>query len=149
MIWNNFPCYWPFASGIPHNISTGLLYRAWEFWLILLSPNYWINRGMVDDWRCHNCSAHQICMRFGLAFLWLYPLRGGTSIRPMFYRKISWSLEAARLVFRLFNRSGIWKAHRQQRCRDACQVTERYIHNNFQSPGFNTSRHLAVKRLIA
>ena len=33
-----------------------------------------------------------------------------------------------------------WQAPRQQRCRDACQISERYDHYNIQSRGFKTSR---------
>ena len=33
-----------------------------------------------------------------------------------------------------------WQASRQQRCRDACQISERYDHYNIQSRGFKTSR---------
>ena len=44
------------------------------------------------------------------------------------------------------NHSDIWQAPRQQRCRDACQISERYDHYNIQSPGFETSRDLAVRR---
>ena len=47
------------------------------------------------------------------------------------------------------NRSQIWQAPRQQRCRDACQISERYDHYNIQSRGFETSRDLAVRRLTA
>ena len=47
------------------------------------------------------------------------------------------------------NRSEIWKAPRQQRCRGACQLTERCDNCNTQSRGFETSRDLAVRRLTA
>ena len=48
-----------------------------------------------------------------------------------------------------FNCSEIWQAPRQQRCRDACQISERNDHYNTQSRGFETSRDLSVRRLIA
>ena len=35
----------------------------------------------------------------------------------------------------LSNRSEIWLAPRQQRCRDTCQISERYDHYNIQSRG--------------
>ena len=63
------------------------------------------------------------------------------------YRKISWCLEAPRFGFILSNRSDIWP--RQQCCRDACQIWERYDHYNIQSLGFKTSWHLVVRRLTA
>ena len=48
-----------------------------------------------------------------------------------------------------FNCSEIWQAPRQQRCRDACQISELNDHYNTQSRGFETSRDLSVRRLIA
>ena len=45
--------------------------------------------------------------------------------------------------------SEIWLAPRQHRCRDACQILERYDHYNNQSRGFETSRDLAIRRLTA
>ena len=45
------------------------------------------------------------------------------------------------------NHSWIWQAPRQQRCRDSCQILERYDHYNIQSRGFETLRDLAVRRL--
>ena len=36
----------------------------------------------------------------------------------------------------------IWLAPPQQRCRDACKISERYNHNNTQSCGFETPRDL-------
>ena len=47
------------------------------------------------------------------------------------------------------NRSDNWQAPRQQRCRDACQISERYNHYNTQSRGFETSLNLAIRRLTA
>ena len=44
------------------------------------------------------------------------------------------------------NRSEIWQAPRHQRCRDTCQISERYDHDNIQSCGFKTSRDLTVRR---
>ena len=38
---------------------------------------------------------------------------------------------------------------RQQCCRDACQISERYYNCNIQSRGYETSRDLAVRRLTA
>ena len=43
------------------------------------------------------------------------------------------------------SRSGIWQAPRQQRCRDACQISERFDHYDIKSRGFETSRDLAVR----
>ena len=44
------------------------------------------------------------------------------------------------------NRFEISQAPRQQRCRDTCQISERYDHYNTQSRGFEPSRDLAVRR---
>ena len=52
------------------------------------------------------------------------------------------SLEAASVGLRIF------PITQQQRCRDACQISERYAHYNIQSCGFDTSRDLAVRRRI-
>ena len=46
------------------------------------------------------------------------------------------------------NRSEIWQAPRQQCCRDAFQISERYDHYNTKSRGFETSRDLAVSHLV-
>ena len=46
------------------------------------------------------------------------------------------------------NRSEIWQASRQQGCRDACQISERYNQYNNQSRGFETSA-FPVRRLTA
>ena len=43
------------------------------------------------------------------------------------------------------NRSAIRRAHRQQSCRYACQISEQYDHYNIQSRGSETSWELAVK----
>ena len=47
------------------------------------------------------------------------------------------------------NRSEIWIAHRQQCCRDACQMSGGCDDYNIQSRGFEASRDLAVRRLTA
>ena len=44
------------------------------------------------------------------------------------------------------NRLDIWQAPREQFCRDACHISERYDQYNTQSRGFETSRDLAVRR---
>ena len=72
----------------------------------------------------------------------LYSLSGKTS-----YRKISWSLEAAKFGFDFSDRSEIWQAPSQQGCRG--QITERYDHYNIQSRSFETSKHLGVRCLTA
>ena len=53
------------------------------------------------------------------------------------------------LDFECFNSSEIWQAHRQQCCRCACQILERYDNCNMKSRGFETSRDLTIKRLVA
>ena len=57
----------------------------------------------------------------------------------MSYRSNSWSPEAARFKS-IYNHSEIWEAPRQERCRDVCQISERYDHHNIQFDGFETSR---------
>ena len=47
------------------------------------------------------------------------------------------------------NHSESWQAHRQQCCRDAGQISERYDQYNIQSRGFEISRALAVRRLAS
>ena len=44
------------------------------------------------------------------------------------------------------NRSKIRQAP-QQRCREACQISEQYNHYNYHSRGFDTSPDLAVRHL--
>ena len=62
------------------------------------------------------------------------------------YRKISKPRDSG-LDF--FNRSEMWQAPRQQRCRDACQISLRYKPYYTQYRGFEKSRDLAVRRLTA
>ena len=51
-------------------------------------------------------------------------------------------------LYSLFSsRSEIWQASRQQRCRDACQISEWYNPYYTQSRGLETSQDLAVRRL--
>ena len=69
---------------------------------------------------------------------YLYSLSGGES-----YRKIFWSLETARFGFRLFQSLNCLKATWQQRCRDACQISERHRHYNIRFRGFETSGDLS------
>ena len=63
----------------------------------------------------------------------LYSLSTQTSCR-----KISWSREIQ--VYAFSKRSEILQAPRQQRCRDACQISERYDYHNIQFRGFETWR---------
>ena len=44
----------------------------------------------------------------------------------------------------LSNRSNVWQDHKQQRRRDACQISERYDYCNIQSRGFATSRNFVL-----
>ena len=74
-------------------------------------------------------------------YLGLCSLSGRSS-----YRKISRSLEATIVWFRLFQSLWNLQEPRQQRCRDACQISERYEHYTIQSRGFETSRDLTVRR---
>ena len=72
--------------------------------------------------------------------LGLYSLCRWTS-----YRKISWSLEAARFGFRLFQ--SLWNLTAAlPRC---LSNSEQYYHCNIQSRGFEISQDLTVRRLAA
>ena len=75
----------------------------------------------------------------------LYSLSGRTS-----YRKISWSLEAARLVVgisaSLRNLTGASAA--QQCCRCACQISKRSDNLRYKSRGLETLWDLIIRRLI-
>ena len=52
------------------------------------------------------------------------------------------------LYLYLSDGSEIWQAQRQQCCRYACQISKQCDNLNCQSPGFEDSRDLAIKRLI-
>ena len=109
--------------------------HAWSLlslYLVLLCADY-----------CKVAGRHHVC-GLEITIHGICSLNGRTS-----YRRISRSLEAVRLGLVFFNRSEIWQAHRQQRCRDACQISERYNHYNTQSRSFDTLRDLPVKRLTA
>ena len=73
--------------------------------------------------------------------LGLYSLCGLTS-----FRKTPWGLEAAIFGFRIFQSLG--NSHRQRRCRDACQISERYDHYNIQSRCLETWRDLMERRSV-
>ena len=62
-------------------------------------------------------------------------------------RLTAWSCEVLKLQDSGLDfscRLEIFKAPRQQCCRNSCQVLERYDHYNIQSRGFEASRDLAV-----
>ena len=63
----------------------------------------------------------------------------------MFYCKISWCLEAVRLVVKLLHRFEIWQVHRQQGCRCASQISERSDNSKYKSHGFETLQNLTMK----
>ena len=50
--------------------------------------------------------------------------------------------------FKLSYRFEIWQAHRQQRCRSACQISERSDNSKYKSRGFETLRDLTERRLF-
>ena len=52
------------------------------------------------------------------------------------------------LYLELSDRSEIWQALRQQCCRCACQISQRYDKLKYQSRGFETSRDLTKRRLF-
>ena len=92
-----------------------------------------------------------ILAHFGLVMLYgvslVNSVPGYDSGLLFIYRKISRSLEATRFGFKLFNRSEIWQAPRQHRCRDACQISKRHDPDNTQPRGFETSRDFVVRHL--
>ena len=49
----------------------------------------------------------------------------------------------------LSNQAEIWEALQQHRCRDACQISERYNQYDTQSRGFETSRYFVARCLTA
>ena len=64
-----------------------------------------------------------------------YPLLNGKTS----YHQIS-RLKSRYMSSEISYRSDIWQAPRQQCCRGACQISERYDHFNTQSRSFETSR---------
>ena len=52
------------------------------------------------------------------------------------------------LYSKLFDRSEIWQARRQHRCRSACQISKRRDDLNCQSHGFETLWDLTIRHLI-
>ena len=52
------------------------------------------------------------------------------------------------LYLKLFDRSEIWQAPRQQCCRCACQISKRCDNLNYQSRSFETSRDPTIRRHI-
>ena len=52
------------------------------------------------------------------------------------------------LYLELSDRSEIWQALRQQCCRCACQISERYDNSKYKSRGFETLRDLTERRLF-
>ena len=50
--------------------------------------------------------------------------------------------------FKLLYRFEIWQAHRQHRCRSACQISERSDNSKYKSRGFETLRDLTERRLF-
>ena len=139
--WKHFPRNWPFVRGIhwstvnsPHK---GQWRGALMFSLICIWRNDWVNNREAGDLRRYRAHYGVILMckitnKFIFSYknvrflpywiyrlvIWLskhlgfYSVSGKTS-----YRKISWSIEAARFRFRLFHPSEIWLAFRQQCCR--------------------------------
>ena len=50
--------------------------------------------------------------------------------------------------FKLPYRFEIWQAHRQQRCRSVCQISQRSDNSKYKSRGFETLRDLTERRLF-
>ena len=68
---------------------------------------------------------------------------------PLFLPQALVKIEARDSDLDFSNHSEIWQASRQQRCRDASQISELYDRYNIQTHGFETSRDLDVRRLAA
>ena len=79
---------------------------------------------------CPNCNENYLCHIEWQIFLWLECIQGFYSLSwRTSYRKISWSIEAARFGFSPFQSRWIWQAPWQQRCRDASQIWKWYDHH--------------------
>ena len=105
--------------------------QSWGWWLETLSRPFWRHRNVLlwfDTDRFRPISPRASS------------LSGRTS-----YRKISWSLEAARLDAVMIVSFNIWQASRQRCCQDACQISELLEKSKPESLGFETSRDLAVR----
>ena len=116
-----------------------LLVIWWTFWRKISENEKYIHSEGVDI-------LSRVCTSHGthhFAFTW-WLLRGQTS-----YRKISWSIEATRFGFRLFQ--PLWNLTGTSAAagRDACQISERYDHFDKQSSGFEILLDLAVRHLTA
>ena len=84
--------------------------------------------------RRYQCTA--VCMHWGNSDAWSGLTHLGLS-----------SLSGtARYHLNCFNRSIIWRAHRQKCCWDVCQISERNGRYNIQYRRLDTSRDLAVRR---
>ena len=64
------------------------------------------------------------------------------------YCKISQSLEAAKIVFKMYNCSEIWQAPQQQCCWCVCKISKRCNNLNYQSCSFEILRDLTIRHLI-
>ena len=91
--------------------------RTWFLhYCLLFLKLLWLDQWIVIEHGYHDVN-HKMIAQFN-AHLGPVSISDKTS-----YRKISWSLEAARLLFIIVNHSEIWQAHWQHCCRCACQIS--------------------------
>ena len=159
--WKQFPRYWPFVRGIhrspvnsPHK---GQWRGALMFSLICVWINGWVNNREASDLRRYRAHYDVIVLKAWTVFIihgmycsyffgctvWSFHIHSGDGRLPVKSREVSKPGDSA---VDFSNRSEIWQAPRRQRCRDACQISERYYHYNTQSRGFGTSWDLALRR---
>ena len=103
-----------------------------------VSPRKHISGNCVQPWRSSGLRKLLIWYFWALS---QYPKR----------RLIVRSREVSKsriLYLELSDRSEIWQALRQHCCRCACQISKRYDNLKYQSPGFETSRDLTIRRLF-
>ena len=127
-------------------ISVHIRWDTWDsFFFLLLKecvvPFGWaVTLIVFVGWFCIGIHI----MFFRLIFCLAIQLQSGPLFisRRTYYRKIS-KPQHSDLSFS--NRSEIRQTPRQQRCRDACPIAERYDHGNTHFRAFETSRDFGVK----
>ena len=97
-------------------------------------------RSLMTNGRLSTISSLDTCINQAAAWgLFQHPIR----------RRIVRSHEVSKLRdWLLSHRFEIWQAPRQQCCRGACQFSERLGNSNYKYRGFESSRDLAIRRLI-
>ena len=125
--------HWPVNS--PHK---GKWCESVMFPLICAWINGWVNILETDDLTGHHAHYDFTCTSMSKNL-------GPVSISNKTFRKASRPRD---FYLKLFDRSEIWQAHRQQCCRCVCRIWKRCNDFNYHSRGFDTSRDLTIRRLI-